>query len=48
MRYTLLLLTPRFALLGLAGVYVYTGSPWISLFPLGAFALSLGCPKVGA
>ncbi len=41
------MLSPRFALLGLAAVYVATGSPWIALFPLGAFGLGLGCPKVG-
>ncbi len=48
MRYTILMLSPRFALLGLAAVYVACGFPWVALFPLGVFALGLGCPKVGA
>ena len=46
MIYTLTLLAPRFALLGLAAVYVGCGHPWVALFPLGAFLTGLGCPRV--
>ncbi len=48
MMYTLIMLSPRFALLGLAGVYVACDHPWIALFPLAVFLTGLGCPKVGA
>lgn len=48
MRYTLVLLSPRIAALGLAGVYVYLDHPWIALFPLGAAACGMFWPKVGA
>lgn len=46
MTYALILLSPRFAVLGLAGVYCWCGHPWIALFPLGVFLTGFGCPKV--
>lgn len=45
MMYLLLAQSPRFALLGLAAVYVHCGYPWVALFPLAVFVYGPGCPR---
>jgi len=43
--YMLIAQSPRFALAALAAVYVYTGHPWVALFPLAVFIVGPGCPR---
>lgn len=44
--HTLVAILPRLALIGLAGVYVWTGSPWMAVIPLVLAAWGLGMPRV--